>query len=130
MLKISLRQVVAQVHRPGVHLCPYLRAGAVEEAGVGEEHPALGGPQSVGELKGHAQLFIHNADEHAPGSKAETGLDGLEQAHLLRHLIGGLQLGGHLVDHTLAAVGTAGGQWGRNRRHGPRRWSPCHGWLR
>ena len=60
-----LGEVVAEVNRAGVHLGAYLGAGAVEEAGVGEEDPALGGAKGVGQLQGHAQFFVHYADEDA-----------------------------------------------------------------
>ena len=109
-VKGFLRQVVAGIYRAGVHLGADLGSGAVEETGVGKENAALGGAEGLGELQGHAQFLVHNADEDDAGGQAETGFDGFKQPDLFGYFVGGLELGGDLVDETEAAVGGAGGQ--------------------
>ena len=81
-----------------------LVAGAVEEAGVDEDHPGVRGADALGEVHGGPPLLVHDADLDGVSSEAEGILHPPEQLHGGGDLFRAVELRLDDVDAAGAAV--------------------------
>jgi len=91
-------------HGAGQHGAVHLVTGAVEETGVDEGHPALGGGDASLEVDAGATLFVHDAQLDGAGRQAQHALDAGEQLVGKSHLGWAVHLGLDDVDRALARV--------------------------
>ena len=85
-----------------------LVAGAIQEAGVDEDHPALGRRDAVHQIDAGAALLVHDAHLQRQGGQAQHGLDGAEQFVGEGHLVRPVHLGPHHINGTRRAVARLG----------------------
>ena len=96
--------VVLADHRARLHVGVDLVAGAVEEAGVHEDHPIRGGRDAGAEVERRALLLVHDPDLEGARGQAEVLLDGGEQLDGERDLVRPVLLGLDDVDAARARV--------------------------
>ncbi len=85
-----------------------LIAGAIQEAGVDEDHPALGRRDAVHQIDAGAALLIHDAHLQRQGGQAQHGLDRAEQLVGEGHLVRAVHLGPHHIDRACRTVARLG----------------------
>ena len=62
-------------HRAGLHRGVHLVSGAIEKAGVDEEHTVLGGADTFLQVDGGSPLLVHNADLERIAVESQRILD-------------------------------------------------------
>ena len=91
-------------HRARFHGGVDLIAGAIQEAGVDEDHPIRGGLDGGLEVDGGATLLVHDADLEGGVRESEHLFDAAKQLGGEGHFLGPVHLGLHDVDGPGAAV--------------------------